>query len=299
MCNDTDGNAIYFTRLGDRLTEIPEPNGEQPRAKVMKRIEAPTGFVDIDKRTFGLASGDLAIVTGGPSAGKTSFAYNVAINAAYRDTKALLVALGSSAENTAVQICAAEGGLDIRRLLVGDITHEEWSHLSEISAGLRERELFICDDARITLDGLHRLVMDFVEGVDKSLVVIDESDLIISPDNGQTPDWPCSQASLALYLKKLARIANTSILVTMDSAPYSLSRERYLGDMTEILPEGAIQIADLILHINRHSGDSQDTLFAPLAEILIAKSRSCAPMCIKLAFSSACMRFINFAEFSE
>src|SRR5690349_4129410 len=128
-------------------------------AKVYERIDhlhqqdnpsdvtgVPSGFHDLDIRTAGLQPGDLIIVAGRPSMGKTAFALNIAEHVALHPSVAMPVAIFSmemSGSQLAMRLLASIARVDAHKLRTGRLSDEEWSQLTEAMGRLHEATIHV------------------------------------------------------------------------------------------------------------------------------------------------------------
>src|SRR5438093_4168447 len=106
----------------------------------------PTGFTDIDQKTAGLQPGDLIIIAGRPSMGKTAFALNIAEYVALHPSVRLPVAIFSmemSASQLAMRVLSSMAKVDQTRLRTGRLTDEEWGRLTEEIARLNDAQIHV------------------------------------------------------------------------------------------------------------------------------------------------------------
>src|SRR5690348_13893993 len=106
----------------------------------------PTGFTDLDIRTAGLQPGDLIIIAGRPSMGKTAFALNIAEHVAMHPSVSLPVAIFSmemGASQLAMRMLSSLGKVDAHKLRTGRLNDEEWSQLTDAMGRLHEAKIHI------------------------------------------------------------------------------------------------------------------------------------------------------------
>ncbi|MCK4608029.1 MAG: replicative DNA helicase, partial [Gammaproteobacteria bacterium] len=105
-----------------------------------------TGFKELDDITSGLQDGDLVIVAGRPSMGKTTFAMNVAEHAAIQEKKPVLVfSMEMPGESLAMRIMSSHGRIDQHRIRTGKLEDEDWPRLTSAVSVLSETTMFIDD----------------------------------------------------------------------------------------------------------------------------------------------------------
>lgn len=277
----------------NRVIQMADPDGES--ANRQGRTGIPTGLLNIDQHTFGLWPGEFTVVTGKRGAGMTSFATTVAVNAAKSGARVLFVALESDAVETAIRMCASEGRLAVQRLFGGLRAADDWLTFTDAIGELSKLDMYICDDVRITAEKLRSMVMSAVDGAEKTLIVIDGTELIATNDEEYSFKWYRALEDFVIFLKKLARESNSAIIATVKREPYGSRILRDYEKAVESLPLNVAKMADSILHIGRPltDCDSSGASSPNVAEVLIAKHRMCAPTVEKLCFIPSYMRFID------
>ena len=115
-----------------------------------------TGFDDLAEKTSGMQRGDLIIVAGRPSMGKTAFSMNLAQNAAMRaeDRNSGVVAVFSlemSSQQIALRMLACEARVDMQHLRTGRFSSDDWRKLAAASGSLAESKIFIDDTPAISV----------------------------------------------------------------------------------------------------------------------------------------------------
>ena len=110
-----------------------------------------TGFTELDEKTSGWQKGDLIIVAGRPSMGKTSFAMNMVEHAVLHQDKPVLVfSLEMPANQLMIRMMSSLGKIDQTRMRTGKLSEDDWPRLSSAASRLKDRPLYIDDRAGIT-----------------------------------------------------------------------------------------------------------------------------------------------------
>ena len=255
----------------------------------------PTGFLNIDEHIWGLRPGELTVITGAPGVGKSSFALNLASRAVVTGFDVLLVSLEASAAMTFIRLCAIDARFDIGMIIRGRIPENGWAAIVEASDRLGKPNLRIIDDPHLTREELREEARKLAEESDGALVVVDGIEL--ASDFGAAGE-PSPIRERAIELKRLARETGVHIAVTMDYGPGSRHKVSDCEGVLKALPNGVEGVADTIMHIGRNLTLRQPPKAASqrIAEVIIAKSRSCAPARTKLAFLSECLRFMDYVD---
>ena len=260
----------------------------------------PTGFRDLDHLTCGLHPGDLVIVAGRPSMGKTTMAVNVAENVAVAGGCAFVVSLEMAASQLAERSIARFGSISTQALRSGDLDDEGYSRVSASLARLHEKHLVIADDptlshvARIRLAA--RKVRQRMGSLD--LIVIDYLQLMRGEGNTRNEEL----GGITRALKLLAREMACPIVLLSQLSRKVEERTDKRPMMSDLRDSGSIeQDADVVLMAYRDDYYYPDSPFKGFAEILIRKQRMGPLGGVRLIFQGEFSRFCdaNQHEFAE
>ncbi len=110
-----------------------------------------TGFTDLDKLTAGLQRGELIIIAGRPSMGKTTLAMNLAENAAIGgQVPTAIFSMEMSAEQLSFRMIGSIGRVNQTRLRTGKLTDEDWSRIDSAVSMMSSAPIFIDDSGALT-----------------------------------------------------------------------------------------------------------------------------------------------------
>ncbi len=257
-----------------------------------------TGFVDLDEKTSGLQPADLIIVAGRPSMGKTSFAMNVAEHVAMQEDALPVVvfSMEMQAEALIVRLLASLARVDQRLISTGRIPEADWPRITSAVTLLKNRPLFIDDDAR-NVNQIRARARRIARngGGHLGLVVIDYLQLM---DSGRQQENRVAEISdISRNLKALAKELRCPLIALSQLNRGLEQRQNKRPQMADLRESGAIeQDADLILFIyrdevyNKEDADNQGK-----AEIIISKQRNGPIGTIELAFLERITRFESLA----
>ena len=111
----------------------------------------PTGFVDLDAKTSGLQAGDLVIVAGRPSMGKTAFSMNIAEHVAVEVNKPVAVfSMEMGGTQLVMRMLGSVGRLDQHVLRTGKLGDEDWQKLTFAIGKLSEAPMYIDETPALT-----------------------------------------------------------------------------------------------------------------------------------------------------
>jgi replicative DNA helicase len=115
-------------------------------------IGVPTGFVDLDRMTSGLQAGELIIVAGRPSMGKTTIVMNMAEHVALFEKKAVAVfSMEMSGPQLAMRMIGSVGRVDQHELRTGTFKEDDWTKLVDAVGKLNEAQMYIDDTAGLNV----------------------------------------------------------------------------------------------------------------------------------------------------
>lgn len=256
-----------------------------------------TGFSDLDKMTAGLQKSDLIIVAARPSMGKTTFAMNLAENAAMTEDKpALIFSLEMPSEQLMMRMLASLGRIDQTKIRTGQLGDEDWARLSSAMGLLIEKgKMFIDDAAGLTPTDVRsrarRIARDH-GGL--SMIMIDYLQLMRAPQFADNRTLEIAEISRSL--KALAKELQVPV-VALSQLNRSLEQRSDKRPINSDLREsGSIeQDADLIMFIYRDEVYHDNSEFKGMAEIIIGKQRNGPIGRVPLTFQGQFSRFDNYA----
>lgn len=259
----------------------------------------PTGFDDLDERTSGFQPGDLIIVAGRPSMGKTAFSLNIAENVAL-DTK-LPVAVFSmemGATQLATRMIGSVGRLDQHRMRNGNLEDDDWVRLTTALGKLNDAPIYIDEgaglssfDVRARARRLHRQCGKL------GLIVVDYLQLMAGTSGRASENRATEISEISRSLKSLAKELDVPVVALSQLNRSVEQRPDKRPVMSDLRESGAIeQDADLILFIYRDEVYNPDSEDKGTAEIIIAKQRNGPIGRVRLTFLGQHTRFENFVS---
>lgn len=240
-----------------------------------------TGFTSLDETLGGLLPGQLIIVAGRTSMGKTSLAVNIATNVAARSTPVLVVSLEMTRTEIVERIMCSVGEVSTYKVRNGLISNDERRKLVEISANVAQMPLWIDDAPTRGVSEIGALARRMKRRDGLGLVVVDYLQ-IVTPEHGSSKTPRQEQvAKISAGLKALARELHVPVvcLAQLNRQPDGMAdRKPRLSHLRE---SGSIeQDADVVLFVHRdayyltHSGGSGEMPDPRSALIIVAKQRN-------------------------
>jgi replicative DNA helicase len=259
----------------------------------------PTGYTDIDRMTAGLQAGDLIVVAGRPSMGKTALALNIAEHVAVDNGLPVAIfSMEMSATQLAMRMLGSIARVDQHKMRTGKLNDKEWADLSDAMGKLHETPIYIDEGGALTALEVRARARRLKRQYSKlGLIVIDYLQLMAATGQGENRATEISEISRSL--KAMAKeldvpvIALSQLNRAVDQRP---DRRPVMSDLRE---SGAIeQDADLIMFIYR------EVVYKPdlpedqrgMAEVILGKQRNGPIGTIKLTFLGQHTRFENYQE---
>jgi replicative DNA helicase len=258
----------------------------------------PTGYADLDTKTSGLQPGDLIIVAGRPSMGKTAFSLNIAENVALDSNLPVAVfSMEMGATQLVMRMLGSVGRLDQHKLRTGRITDDDWPRLTHALGSLNEAKLFIDESPGLTAMEVRaraRRLARQCEGGQLGLIVLDYLQLMSG--NGRGENRATEISDISRSLKSLAKELHVPVVALSQLNRSLEQRPNKRPVMSDLRESGAIeQDADVILFIYRDEVYNPDTPDKGTAEIIIGKQRNGPIGTVRLTFLGEYTRFENFA----
>ncbi|MDQ6993771.1 MAG: replicative DNA helicase [Mariprofundus sp.] len=259
----------------------------------------PSGFDDLDVMLAGMQRGDLIVVAGRPSMGKTAFSMNVAQNASIRSDDTGVVAIFSlemSAQQIAMRMLAVEARVDMSHLRTGSFSATDWSRLAGASGSLAESAIFVDDTPSISVMEVRSKCRRLKREEKKlDLVVIDYLQLMSGSAGSERREQEISEITRSL--KGLAKEMDVPVIILSQLNRSLEARADKRPMMSDLRESGAIeQDADVIMFIYRDEVYNKKPENEGLAEIIVAKQRNGPTGIVKLTFLNKYTRFENFAH---
>jgi replicative DNA helicase len=257
-----------------------------------------TGFADLDRKTSGLHPGDLIIVAGRPSMGKTAFSINIAENVAL-DSK-LPVAIFSmemGAAQLVMRMIGSVGKLNQQDLRTGKLQDDDWGRLTQALGKLNDAPIHIDESAALSsleLRARSRRLHRQNNGL--GLIVVDYLQLMSSNVGKASENRATEISEISRSLKALAKELQVPVIALSQLNRSLEQRTDKRPVMSDLRESGAIeQDADLILFIYRDEVYNSDSPSQGKAEIIIGKQRNGPIGKVELAFRGEYTRFDNLA----
>ncbi len=274
--------------------------GLRKRQNVITGIS--TGFADLDSKTNGFQNGDLIIIAGRPSMGKTALAVNMAINSSTEHQyKVGIFSLEMTAKQIVLRMISSISGIDFYRIRTGFIKENEWNdNIIKTLDKLKHTKVYIDDSSFMTSTDIRTKARKMKLEKDIDIIIVDYLQLL----QGKGKENRTQEISeISRSLKILAKELDIPIIALSQLNRGVELRENKRPVMADLRESGAIeQDADIIIFIYRDEvyNKNKDNNKGK-AELIIAKQRNGPIGSVELQFTKEIATFRNLQkqEFTE
>ena len=260
-----------FARVDTLLTEAFEEITKLAEQK-SHMAGVPTGFKDADDLFHGLRAGDLVILAARPGVGKTSFALNLAVNAAKAGTSVAFFSLEMSASQLMQRILCAEARVSLSKIRGGFIAEGDWGAIADAQGN--------------------------------GLIIVDYLQLMQPPQTRRDGNRAVEVGEISRGLKILAKEMGMPVIALSQLSRAVEMRGKKRPMLSDLRESGSIeQDADIVMFIDRsmneEEGESDDRPDWGTAELIVAKHRNGPTRDIPLAFNAEYTRFMDLIDDSR
>lgn len=269
----------------DRLTKL----SQDPEAL----RGTPTGYTALDNVIVGMQEADLVLIGARPGMGKTSFAMNIATEAAIRTKKTVCVfSLEMSAEQLANRMLSSEAQIDSYKMRSGTLSAEDWNAIAYASSRLSETEILIDDTPGVTVTAM-KSKLRRVKNL--GLVVVDYLQLMQGDRHNDNRVQEVGDISRGLKLLAKELAVPVICCAQLSRGPENRPDKRPM--LSDLRDSGAIeQDADIVMFLYRDEYYKDETTDQSVAEVIVAKNRHGSLDKVKLGWIGRFTKFTNLAE---
>ena len=259
-----------------------------------------TGFTELDRKTAGMHPGDLIIVAGRPSMGKTALALNVAVNAA-RSREGIKVAIFSlemPKEQLASRMLCSEARVDASLVRTGRLHRDDWPLLVRAAGEISELPLWIDDTPGLSMMELRAKARRLKVEKELDLVIVDYLQLMRSGSRSESREQEISEISRSL--KALAKELSLPVMALsqLNRGVETRGTKDKRPQLSDLRESGAIeQDADTIIFVYRDEVYDRESKDKGIAELIVGKQRQGPTGTVRCSFSHKHTRFDNLQEY--
>jgi len=249
-----------------------------------------SGIKDLDAKTSGFQKGDMVLIAARPSMGKTTFALNIAENAALREGKSVVIfSLEMSKEQLAYKLLCSEANVDMLKLRTGTLEDQDWENIARATGPLSKAKIYIDDTAGVSVMEMRskcrKLKMEY--GID--LILIDYLQLM-SGSSSENRQQEVSEISRSI--KALAKEMQCPVIALSQLSRAPEQRADHRPMLSDLRESGSIeQDADVVMFLYRDEYYNKESEDRGIAECIIAKQRNGPVGTVKMAWLGQFSKF--------
>jgi replicative DNA helicase len=261
-----------------------------------------TYYSELDEKTSGLQPSDLVILAARPSMGKTSFAMNIAENAAIHGSKVVGVfSLEMSKEALLQRMLCSVARVDAHKFRTGSLWQDDTRKIQQAIEQLAHAPIFVDDTPGISISEMRAKARRLVQSQGKlDLLIVDYLQLMSGGGGRRYENRTQEVSAISRGLKGLAKELRVPVIALsqLSRAPETRGSGDHRPQLSDLRESGSIeQDADLVMFIFREEVyKPDDPELEGRAEIIIAKQRNGPIGRINLAFIKRSTRFENMAH---
>ncbi len=240
----------------------------------------PTGFADLDNILSGLQKSDLVIVAARPSIGKTSFALDLARNAAIKSKISVGVfSLEMSSDQLVDRMLAAQAKVNLWGLRTGnldsDSEDDDFQKIGDAMGVLSEAPIYIDDSATANIMEMRTMARRLQAEHGLDLLIIDYLQLMEGRGNRSNENRVQEISEISRGLKTLAKELNVPVVALSQLSRAVENRSPQIPKLSDLRESGSIeQDADVVMFLYREDRENPETENKNIIDVIIAKHRN-------------------------
>lgn len=277
--NDTAQKIIMETDVAGASDPVGMNDALQDAIREVERLHklqgalsgVTTGYKDLDAITGGWQPGDMIVIAGRPSMGKTTFAMNCAEAAIDAGELALVFSLEMPTRQLMIRHLSSRSKVPLKNIKSGDM-EQYWSYISVGASKSKDKLLYIDDSSSVTSDRLLSRARKLQKRLGKKIGVIVVDYIQLLTDKG---DGVERVTRISRNIKLLAKEMNCPVLALSQLSRKCEERSNQRPISSDLRDSGAIeQDADIIIMAYRDEVVNQNSQMQGVAEFIIRKHRN-------------------------
>ena len=279
---------------GSMASTIDELQAIQNRSGLLTGVS--TGFKDLDLLTQGLQPGQLVVVAARPAMGKSTLALDFARACSIRDgLPSVFFSLEMGVSEINMRMLSAEARVALHKMRSGNLTEDDWKHISRRTPDIEAAPLFLDDSADLNMLQIRSKCRRLQQKHGLSLIVVDYLQLMESGKRAENRVVEVGQISRGL--KKLAKELGVPVVALSQLNRGSEQRTDKQPQVSDLRESGSIeQDADVVILLHREDAYEKESPRAGEADLIVAKHRNGPTARITVAFQGHYSRFVDMAS---
>lgn len=264
-----------------------------------RKLGVSTGFPSIDAMLLGLRPGQMVVVGARPGVGKTSFALNLAVNAAADGASVALFSLEMSKIEIAQRLLSSQSGVPLQDIRSARIRDNQWPELLQATDDLSRLDIMIDDTPGTTVTEIRAKARRMLHGKELGLVIVDYLQLLSPPDGQRRADSRATEVSeMSRGIKIMAKDLGCPVVALSQLNRQVTDRKGQRPQLSDLRESGSIeQDADIVILLDRSMDEQEaareDRPDVGITNFIIAKNRSGALGEVPLTFVGNKTKFLE------
>ena len=264
----------------------------------------PTGYPSLDRMLMGLREGQLVIIGARPAVGKTSFALNLALNAASEGYTVAFFSLEMSGKEIAQRFICAHAQVSMSNFRTGKISPQEWANIGQAAEDLSRLDILIDDTPGITVTEIRAKARRMLHNKEKAIIILDYLQLVSPPAGRRADSRTVEVSEMSRALMIMAKELAVPVISLSQLSRAVESRTGKRPQLSDLRESGSIeQDADIVMFLDRSSNEQEagreDRPPEGITRIIVAKNRSGPIGDVDLVFLAASTKFYELNEHAE
>ena len=261
----------------------------------------PTGYPTLDKMLMGFREGQLIIIGARPAVGKTSFALNLALNAAAAGFTVGFFSLEMSGKEIAQRFICAHAQVNMSNFRTGRISAQEWANINEATQELSKLDILIDDTPGTTVTEIRAKARRMLHNKEHAIVILDYLQLVNPPAGRRAESRAVEVSEMSRALKIMAKELKIPLIALSQLSRQVESRTGKRPQLSDLRESGSIeQDADIVMFLDRSSSEQEaardDRPDEGITRIVLAKNRSGPIGDVDLVFLPSSTKFYELNE---
>ena len=261
-----------------------------------------TGYKQIDSSLQGLRPGQMIVVGARPGVGKTSFALNLATNAAAHGASVAFFSLEMSKTEIAQRLLSAQARIPLSAIRGASIKDDQWDTILEAINGLSSLDILIDDTPGTTVTEIRAKARRMLKDKKNGLVMVDYLQLLSPPSGGRRSDSRATEVSeMSRGIKIMAKDLGVPVIALSQLNRNVTDRKGQRPQLSDLRESGSIeQDADVVILLDRSMTEEEaerpDRPDMNVTDFIIAKNRSGPLNIVPLVFLPGSTKFVEMAR---
>ncbi len=281
-----------YTQLGDMCTRENDALGVQ------------TGFPSIDRNLLGLRPGQMVVVGARPAVGKTSFALNLAVNAAIEGATVAFFSLEMSNLEIAQRLLASRSGVDMQAIRSGNVRNSDWPAILKATEELSQLDILIDDTPDISVTEIRAKARRMLHEKEKSVIILDYLQLVKATGSSNQQSRANQVSEMSRGIKIMAKDLECPVIALSQLNRAGSNRTDKTPQLVDLRESGSIeQDADIVMLLDRsyteEEAKADDRPDFGVTRCIIAKNRSGPVATVDLMFLGGKTKFVEVDHHHE